>query len=383
MNILYHHRTKGKGVEGVHIHGIVNAFKRMKHKVQIVCPESMGKNKKASYDNLLTKIMPEFLFELMEIFYNYVAQRKLLKIKVNKGWSFIYERYAFFMWAGVTVAKKMKIPFILEVNYTTYTQLVRKRSRILLPIARMIEKNVFMNADVIFVVSSFLKEHLIELGIAENKIHLTPNAVDEEIFDSAPDTADLKKELKLKNKKVIGYVGGFYHWHGLDLLLKAVKKIEEKVPDLCLLLVGDGPMKEQLKGIAKELSLATSLVFPEIVEYKKLPHYVNVMDICVLPDSNNYGSPVKIFEYMAMGKPVISPHLGPLCDVIKDGENGILFNPRDIGALAASIKKLLTNVELYNYISFRAKLDIFNNHLWKHNAAKIIQAYHSCENNVK
>lgn len=114
---------------------------------------------------------------------------------------------------------------------------------------------------------------------------------------------------------------------------------------------------------------------PGEVAHNDLPKYLDLMDICVLPDSNDYCSPVKIFEYMAMGKPVLAPDLGNVRDIIVDKVNGILFKPRDYNELGKAIKLLLENKELHAKISLAAKEEIFRHHLWSNNVEKILEAY--------
>lgn len=376
MNILYHHRTQGKGVEGVHINGIVNALKRMDNNVDIVSP--LGDSKKLSTKNKfqnISKKLPEIIFELLEIFYNFIAFRKVKDEFKYKKYDFIYERYAFLTWVGMRYSQKNKVPFLLEVNFTSYTPLVRKRSKVLLILARYIEKRVFDNAHAIFVVSSFLRDQLISMGVPKEKIVFTPNAVDENVFGYDYDVTDIREKYKLNQKIVVGYVGGFYCWHGLDLLLKAIKIIERKRKNISLLLIGEGPEKERLRELYKEIKLTSELIFPGMIEYEKLPYYIKALDICVLPDFNNYGSPVKIFEYMAMGKPVVAPRLGPLEDVINDGKDGLLFEKGSIDKLAGCIEKILSDSSLYSKISNNAKGTIMRQHLWKHNVEKILKAY--------
>lgn len=375
-NILYIHRTQGRGVERVHINGIVGALRDMGNNVDVICPmEENRDGVTTSTVNVMSRLMPEIIFEIMEIVYNFAAYRKA-KIHINtKKISFIYERFAFFSWTGMLLAKRLKAPLFLEVNYTTHTPLVRKRTNILMPLARYIENEVLNSADAIFVVSSFLKKQLIELGVSEKKIHLTVNAVDKDIFGVNYNSVEIKDKYCLRDTIVIGYVGGFYHWHELDLLLKAVKTVEREKNNLSLLLIGEGPDKSKLKDLYKKMGMHSKLIMPGEVEHKELPKYLNAMDICILPDTNNYCSPVKIFEYMAMGKPVIAPELDNIRDIIVDKINGILFKPKDYVELGNALELLLENKELYRKISVAAKEEIFKYHLWSNNAENILETY--------
>lgn len=386
MKIIYHHRTQCNNAEGVHIRETVHALRRLRNEVFVVSPPGINpfedkhaaESKKVE-DNILwmiiSKCMPAIGFEILEIGYNFVGYRNIKKLFKKQKVNFVYERYSFFGCAGMLCAKHFKIPFILEVNFTTYTPLFRKKSQILSSLARYIEKKVFSHADAVFVVSSFLKKCLIESGIPKSKIYLTPNAVSEKVFDEDYSANIIRQKFKLNGKKVIGFVGGFYPWHGLDFLLKAISNVERKINNICLFLIGEGPERETLKQMSKKLKICTELIFPGSVAYVELPKYIKAMDICVMPGSNNYGSPMKIFEYMAMGKPVVAPRLAPIEDVINDNVNGMLFQQNDSSSLEGCLLELINNDEKRKRIGQEARKTVFLRHLWKHNAEKVIQAY--------
>ncbi len=375
-NILYIHRTQGKGVEGVHINGIINGLRDKGNQVDIISPAEEGlADSPSGRLKIILKFIPEILFEIMEISYNFPAYRKAKKLVSASKVSFIYERFAFFAWMGASLAKRLKVPFFLEVNYTTNTPLIRKRTRMLLPLAKYIEKNILGRAEAIFVVSSFLKKQLMDMGVPEDRINLTPNAVAKDIFEPRSNPFEIRNKYDLKDTIVLGYAGGFYHWHGVDLLLKAVKDIENEHKNLSILLVGEGPARSQLKDLSEKLKMRSRLVMPGEVAHRDLPKYLDAMDICVLPDSNNYGSPVKIFEYMAMGKPVLAPDIDTIKDVITDKVTGILFKPKDCIEIGRAIKLVLENKELCAKISQAAREKIFRHHLWSNNVDKILEVY--------
>lgn len=381
-NILYIHRTQGKGVEGVHIAGIAGGLRAAGNDVEIISPADLGPSKKAPNGfKTLSKFIPEILFEIMEIAYNLTAYKKARKITLAKKIDFIYERFAFFSWTGALLSKIYNIPLFLEINYTTHTPLVRKRTKLLLPLARHIERKILTRASAIFVVSSFLKKQLMEMGVSEKKIYLTVNAVDGGIFQSIPHDAEIRAKYNLNGATVIGYVGGFYPWHGIDLLLQAVKNIECEYGNLSILLVGDGPVKNQLKNQYAKLRMHSKMIMPGEVEHKDLPKYLAAMDICILPDSNEYCSPVKILEYMAMGKPVLAPNLGNVKDIISDRVNGVLFKAGDCADMEKTIKLILENKELRADISSSARKEIFKYHLWSNNVEKILCAYAKAADN--
>jgi glycosyltransferase involved in cell wall biosynthesis len=391
MNILYHHRTQGKGVEGVHIREMARALTQLGHQVDILSPSGLknegtrdeaclpdrqGRGTKSKIYSIISKILPEFCFEILEIFYNFIAITRMKKVLEQKKYGLIYERYAIFNWSGIKAAKRYHIPIILEVNYTSFTPLYRKRNGLLKPLAHRWDRKIFAAADGIMVVSTYLKDQLRELGIAENKIIVCPNAADPERFNPEAIKGErVRAKLGLSGKQVIGFIGGFYPWHGLEMLVDSFSEIKRTIKDVALLLIGDGPSKKAIKTRVRGSGLEKDVVFVNQVAHGEIPLYIAAFDIAVMPDSNNYGSPMKIYEYMAMGKPVVAPRLGPLEDGIEDGKEGLLFTPQEKAGLIKSIKALLEDTQLRQNMSVAARGNILKRHTWEKNAEAILGLY--------
>ncbi len=387
MRILFHHRTQGQGVERVHIMGMVNAFLQAGHQVEIVSPpgvtvSSVGarcnvplhpaqKTETPSRWKTIIRFFPGVLFELMELFYNLISFRQLKKQVETQPFDMIYERYAFFHFAGAWIAKQ-GIPFFLEINFTCDTPLYRKRSFFIRPIQKKIEEMIFARADGLIVVSQGLKEQLIKKGIAPDKIVVTPNAVDETFLVETHSGETIRQQLQLVGKKVVGFVGGFYPWHGLDLLIAVLPDIARKVPHVALLLIGDGPLQKVIKEEVHRIGMDGFVVFTGQIPHEALPQYIAAFDLGVMPDSNDYGSPMKIYEYMAMGKPVVAPKLPPLEEGIIDDETGLLFPPKDRKGLAAAIVTLLCDQGRCRAMGEAARQHVKRNHTWKRNAEIVL-----------
>lgn len=382
MNIVYLHRTQAKGVEGVHISEIVNAWRKLGHNVRILSPvdDQLGEDVvdtrpadtsiKRRMLRFVSGHLPELMFELVELAYNLATVRQARTLGANAP-DLIFERYAIFAVAGAYLATRWGRPFIVEVNYTSCSPLVRKRSALLRPLARRADRYVFSRATALVAVSSYLKQHLIsEFGVQPSRILVLPNAADPDVFDIAkvshpPGMANIQG-------KIIGFVGGFYPWHGLELLLCAFKRIAEQVPNAKLMLVGDGPTLPAIRAQIDQLGLAGRVILPGRVAHRELPGYVAMFHCGVMPDSNEYGSPMKIFEYMALGKPVVVPNYWPLLDVIDDGVEGRVFAARNVEQLAECMAMLLTDEAAYSLMSVQARNKILIKHNWGKNAESIL-----------
>ena len=259
MHILYLHRTQGDGVEGVHIWGIVNGLKNLGHNVTVVSPAGAhnsqpqpaevkaGASKRPLF-TFIAKHTPELAFELAEIAYNFFAWRGLKQSAVDRNVECLYERYAIFAVAGALFARRRRIPLLLEVNYTSMSPLVRKRSRILLPLARRVDAWLFRRSTAIVVVSSYLRDQLVaDYGVLADKILVVPNAADPRTFHPAIAPVAEISGVALADKKIIGFVGSFAPWHGLSLLVDAFQLVAEKHPDAFAVLVGDGPQRDEIE----------------------------------------------------------------------------------------------------------------------------------------
>lgn len=381
-NVLYLHRTQGKGVESVHIIGIANAFRALDCAVDICSPSGLlldGSSTESSntvsggikekYFSKLSKYTPELVFELLEILYNLVALWKLWRSGLGK-YDLIFERYAIFSCIGLLIAKVKKIPFVIEINYTSRSPLVRKRSFLLKPLAYALDKIIFRSATLLTPVSTTLQRELIEVfDVPNSKIIVLPNAVDPTSF--IPRSAYNQNE---GSTKVIGFVGGFYPWHGLDLLIEAFNTIHNKFPEAQIMLIGDGPELARIKLKVGHLGLSHKIAFEGRVNHKDLPGLMKDFYIGVMPDSNDYGSPMKIFEYMALGVPVIAPDYAPILDAITCGKQGLIFKKGDVGDLSAMLNKLLADAHLAERMGADGRSSVEKEHNWNANVAKITEA---------
>lgn len=383
MKILYLHRTQAQGVEGVHVGEIVKAMRQLGHGVHIISPvgerlpdemekgAAPGASWKKRLFRLITRYLPEPVFELLELLYNLQALRQIRVAVTPPDVEAIFERYAIFGLAGAHIARSWNKPLYLEINYTSQSPLVRRRSQIFKSLARSLDRRLFRRAAGFFAVSTYLKDHLIrDYGVPPEKIHVLPNAADPAVFDPAR----VKPAAGVPDGRWIGFVGGFYPWHGLELLLNAFQRIAPEFPDARLLLIGDGPMRAEIERRVVAHGLSARVLLPGRVAHAQLPGYLARFHIGVMPDSNVYGSPMKIFEYMAMAKPVVVPDYGPLRDVVTDAREGLIFRPGDADDMARCFRSLLRDDALYGSMAQRARACVLARHNWLSNARAILQA---------
>jgi len=382
MRILYKHRTRGQAVEAVHIAGMANGFRALGHDVDFSSPPlvHMGSSQNVIKNKLLTNISlksPTIIYEFMALAYNllsYINSNKLLK-KNNYG--FIYERYAFFDFSTMLLKKIHKVPAVLEVNGAVNDQrnLVHGRKIIMKRVTGYFEKKLFEQVDSIIVVSSALKDSLIDFGIKAKKILVLPNCIDPKLFNTKVTGREIKTKYNLKGKKVVGFIGSFHPWHGVYFLIKSLESLLKTRKDVRILLIGEGHEQKNVKKLVSNLNLENFVTFTGFVSHTQIPEYIQAMDICTIPNTNNFGSPMKIFEYMAMSKPVISAEYIPPAEIIQDGVNGFLFKPWDGEQLSQLIIKLLGDDNLREIVGKRARKYVYENHTWMKNAEKVLKKY--------
>jgi len=301
----------------------------------------------------------------------------MIALARGRNFDFIYERHAVNTFAGLLVARWCRLPLFLEVNDAAFVERVRKISMKRIPL--LIERKVFAGACAIVTISGPFKEAMVAQGVAAEKILVLPNAIDGRTFSlQVANPERLRKRYDLEGKMVIGYVGGFAPWHRLDLLLEAFCSLRNRYGEAALLLVGDGITYGSIKAYANDQGLSGVVAMPGSVPHAEIPEHISAMDICVIPDCNDFCSPMKLFEYMALGKPAVAPRLPSLQEIVADRVDGILFEPRSKTALVAALDVLLADEALRNRIGQAARATVLGRYSWRGNAEKVLAAVRVC-----
>ena len=381
LAILYHHRTQGRGVERVHVMGMVDAWRKAGHQVDVVSPPGVDleardadarRDRRPSVLGALARHLPALLFESMEIAYNVRGLAALRRRHGARRYDLVYERYAYLNLAGFRTARAAGVPFVLEVNFTSSTAMSRRRSRAARWLERRVERHLFPRADLCVAVSSRLKDLLLEAGVSPSRILVQPNAADPDRFDPSRRADALRASLGLDGKLVVGFVGYFSKWHGVELLCEAFQVVRRSVPAAVCILVGDGPTHAEISAMVRDRGWAQSMRLPGRVSSQEVPDYVALFDVAVMPGSNDYGSPMKIPEYMAAGKPVVAPRLGPILELLDDGRTGILFDQGAVSQLADALVALLNDPARRARIGNAARGDVERLHNWDVAAARVL-----------
>jgi len=391
MRVLYHHRTAGRGAEGNHIMAFVTPAESSGHQVTIVSPPGVDPRRTAGAVPLdkgasgargisrlwqwISKRAPQLVFELAEIAYNAYAGTRIFAEIGRQRPALYYERYAFFLFAGVAAARARGVPVLLEVN--EIAGIPRARKQFLVWPAIAVERFLFSRADAIFVVSSYLRDRVIDRGGRATAVHVMPNAIDPRRFELNGNRGLLRGAKGWRDSVVAGFVGWFDHWDRLDLLIDACARIVKDTPNFRLMLVGDGPVTPLLRQRIAEHRLEQHVELTGPVPRQDVPLYIDTMDICVLPDSNSYGSPMVLFEFMVLGKAVIAPDLPPVRDVVRDGDTGVIVRRGDVDALTSALQQLLGDPLLRSRLGTNARSYVLAKRTWHANAEEILRVGHT------
>ena len=393
MNILYHHRTQGKGGEGVHIREIVMALESLGHKVFVVSPPGVNAledvasdkavKKSCIFANLwrfIGKYTPQIIFEIFEIVYNLYAYNKLSKVLKREKIDFIYERYAFFLFAGVNLSKKYHIPIILEVNETS--GLKRERGQVLISLAENIEKMVFQKANFLLPVTSFLKQEIIRKGVDQEKIFVQPNAINLDSFTGMNSCDELRRRFAIRGKTILGFVGHFSRWDSLLTLLDIFEQLRLLNKDVHLLIIGDGKLRKELENAVAEKKMNDFVTFSGKVSRGSIKNYVGLIDIAVIPNQSIFGSPLVMFEFMAMGKAIVAPDATGVTDVLVDNISCRVFKLGDFEALKNVLIELIDAPQKRKMLGDAARDIVFVKHRWVGNAGRIINIYNNLKKEI-
>ena len=367
-----------------HMLGLLDATMAMGNKVYLIADAEVAGCRERNIRVNIVKPSPllEFLDELQLVSYHFRMIRAASEIFRREKPDIIYHRHSVFNFSSIVLARRFNIPVVLEVNYSevwakkNWSRLIFER------LAVAFEKIAFKNADLIVVVSEIVKDEIMALGANEKKIVVNPNAADPEAFSPNVDGTATRESLGLNkpDKIVVGFIGTFTKWHGVEILMDAIRTICGLRKDIHFLLIGDGNLKSQLEMDVAAGHLESNVLFTGLIPHSEAPKYLAACDILVSPHlgfedgTRFFGSPTKLFEYMAMGKPIIASDLEQIGTIIEDGINGILVKPGDATGLAEKIQSLADDPVLRRNLGHKARQDAVAKYTWKQNAARVFKA---------
>jgi glycosyltransferase involved in cell wall biosynthesis len=299
------------------------------------------------------------------------AEKALIRLHAEWPFDMIYERYSLWSEAGVKAAQSLGVPLIVEVNAPMLLEQERYRRLALHDRAQSIEREVFSQADGIICVSSAVRDYAVSKGAPAARATVLGNAVDTERFRPAVPPAQFGMP---KDAFVIGFNGSLKRWHGVDVMMEAFRTILRKAPHARLLVIGEGPERGWIEGFVRGAGIEGSVMMTGWMGHQDMPAALTAMDVALAPypeTEDFYFSPLKVFEYLAVGLPIVASRIGQIAEVIKHGETGILTPPGNTAAIADAVLMIMKDTPMMKRLGAAAALEGAR-HSWRRNAREAL-----------
>lgn len=282
----------------------------------------------------------------------------------------VYERYALWSFAGMEYAMDSGAAGLLEVNAPLIEEEVAHRALIHREVAELVADRAFVAASRLIAVSEPLARHLARHPVTRGRVRVIPNAIDPARFPT-----DARPTRRVAGSFTVGFLGGLRPWHGLSLLADAFSRLHARVPSSRLLVVGDGPERGAFESALVAHGVRERADLTGAVPPAEVPGLLASMDAAVAPYPSHpqfYFSPLKIYEYMAAGLPVVASRVGQVADVVRDGETGLLCTAGDVSATANALWRLAGDPGLRGRLGANARRCVLADHTWGAVAGRIL-----------
>ncbi len=342
--------------------------------------------------------------ELRRILYNSDLEAELIRRFEKEPPDFIYERASLYATAGASLARRFRVPLILELNAPLAVEQAAYRSTGLGELTAQAEQWTLTQADGVVVVSSELAKHVRSLGVSPRKTHVIPNGVNlalfhpngvEDNFQSTSTSATDKRSKtsgpaqsmsrsRLKpalrpngpGAPTLGFVGGLRPWHGVEVLPELLARLQKRHPGTRLVIAGDGQLRNELEYAFTRRSLEKFVTITGMLGHETVPDVIRTFDVALAPypkhDHDFYFSPLKLFEYMACGIPVVAAKVGQIAEIVRHGKTGLLYPAGNLKALVACCDRLLSDDALWHKLSEAAARLVRQKFTWDGNAARVV-----------
>lgn len=383
------------GTEGasVHVRGLVQALRGQGHQVLVLTANSgAGPDgaptcpvREVSFDGALAELYEALQQEqpcqgtrlakdIRNLLFALTLQLQGRTELEAFGPDFIYERYCLLSTAGLELARSLDVPLVLEVNSPLVLEQQKMRGLSLPTVARAAERLLFTGADQVVVVSEWLRQYVIGEGADRDRVSVIPNAADPNLFCPRLDPSRLRRQLGWDDRFVLGFTGSMKRWHGISTLLEALQMLGGAESRFRVLLVGSGPELPDLEQEVQRRGLGGAVHLTGAMPHELIPEAIAAMDATVAPyasAADGYFSPVKLFEYMAMARPVVAARIEQVDEVIEHGRTGWLYTPGDAQQLAGLIRLIADDPRLCQQVGTAARERVLARYTWQRNAERV------------
>ncbi len=374
MRILFHHRIASRDGQSVHLEEMVAALRRQGHETVVVGPPGLMNARFGGGSRLVSRIkrlIPGALYELLELAYNIPACFRLSRaVRVHRP-DVIYERYSLFLFAGLWMHHRSGLPLLLEVNAPLFEERSRHDGLRLHRLGRLAQRSLWRGADRVLPVTHVLGRMIEGYGVPPDRIIVIPNGIDPGRF--APSLGpDAKARLGLPQRLVLGFTGFVRGWNAVHRLIDFTAAHRDRF-DLQVLVVGDGPARASLQEHAERLGVADRLFITGVVERDDVARHVSAFDIAVIPGLTPYASPLKLFEYLQLGRAIVAPDVDAIREILTDGQDALLFDPAAEHGLEVALLQLCEDASLRARLGRAGPDTIRTGSLtWQRNAERVV-----------
>lgn len=301
------------------------------------------------------------------------ARRAWRELGGRVDWA--YERHYAFGSLGLAF-KRRGVPWILEANESFFYEIEASTANVVLSgLVRRLEIRAYKSCDVLICVSETLKNIVVrEAGVPSEKVVVVPNAVDPTVFD--PEAHEPKRFFE---DFTIGYVGELYPHKGLEPLIEALSELRAEGLKMSLVVLGDGRMREAWEKLARASGISEHVAFVGRVRWEEVSKFIAGLDLGYCGQvrtkaRETYDSPLKLYEYMAMAKPVVASDLEDASRVVWEGETGFLFRAGDKADLKRALRRAYEARLKLSWMGDKAREQIVSEHNWTGRVRDIISA---------
>lgn len=285
---------------------------------------------------------------------------------------------------SLRVGRKRRLPVVYEVRAFWEDAAVdhgtTKENSLRYRVSRAMETYALRKADQVTTICEGLRADIAKRGLSSDGITVIPNAVDVTMFQfGAPPDSDLRHRLGLDGAIVLGFVGSFYGYEGLHLLVEAARRMLPRVPELRVLLVGGGPQENNLKAQVKAAGLQDKVIFTGRVPHQQVQRYYDLIDVLAFPRLpmrlTELVTPLKPLEVMAQGRMFVASDVGGHRELVRHGETGFLFSAGDPAALEASVMEVLNRRDTWPRLRAQARHFVEVERTWANSVARYRDVY--------
>jgi O-antigen/teichoic acid export membrane protein/glycosyltransferase involved in cell wall biosynthesis len=391
-----------------HISGVINGFEKNGIELEYCAVDKLSQlDSRVKQYILLSPSDFGLPYELNRFRFHYRSLRQLRTLLKDSDAGFIYQRLSLSNFAGVTLSREFGLPLVVEYNSSEVWASQNWGKRLTFSrLAVKAEEVCLRHAHVVVTVSEPLRRELLGRGVPAEKIICYPNCVDLEVFSphaipSAARQAVRERYGIPKHAIVVGFIGTFGQWHGVEVLAQAIREMAESSPqwlsEHCVhfLLIGDGQKMGVVRETLSAPRVAVCATLTGLVPQAEAPAYLMSCDALISPHVPNedgspfFGSPTKLFEYMALGKAIVASDLDQIGEILNNslrvesdlcsagppvalGQLAVLTRPRDIGQLVAAIRFVVENEEWRKYLGENARAEVFSKYTWDIHVRRII-----------